>query len=164
MKRTIRTIFVFIIFAAISTACAKQNVPGASVTTNTPSSKVYFKEPDKIVIHKNGNTQTIALDNKLFSGIVSKMNDRADKYIDVFRLGFDENNMKTTKQNEIVVEFIYSKSQKSKFGTIEKQYNNLIFPLTGENLEFCFFDNGKGDYSGPIGSLNNSESLLDMLK
>ena len=72
--------------------------------------------------YKNNATQTINKDNKLFSDILKQMNKRVKGEPSTAKLAFDKDSMNTTKQTEIVVEFLYSKSQKSKFGPmVEKE-------------------------------------------
>jgi hypothetical protein len=119
MKKTICILFAMIIFTLIFIIGAKQ----------------CFAEPDKIIIYKSGNTQTISKDDMLFSDIVSQMNYRVEKDTDILKLGIDEIDMITIKQNEVVVEFVYLKKQKSKVGRVKKRHSNLIFPLTGETKE-----------------------------
>jgi hypothetical protein len=148
MKKTICILLSMIIFTLIFISCAEQG----------------FAEPDKIIIYKSGSTQTVSKDDKLFSDIVSQMNYRVEKDTDILKLGIDEIDMITIKQNEVVVEFVYLKKQKSKVGRVKKRHSNLIFPLTGETKELCFFEENSNNYSGPLGSLKNSDILLDLLK
>lgn len=164
MKKILSVLIFYIIFISIFTACTKQSKTIIPSNNETSINKVYFSEPDKILVYKKGTTQTINKEDKLFSNIINQINDRVDSNVDVCKLEFDENNMKVTKQKEVVVEFVYSKKQKSKFRTFEKEYYSLIFPLTGDNKDLCFFNNNKNDYSGPIGKLKTSDGLLDLLK
>jgi len=163
MKKGTLALLVCIILISIFSACTRENQSSVQVNMDSEIKKVYFTEPDEILIYKNDNKQVISKDNKLFSEIIKQMNDRVDNRISTYRLGFDENRMSTTKEIELVIEFVYSKDQKSKFEDVERQYNKLIFPLTGEYKEFCFFDNGKKDYSGPLGKLKHSAGLLNLL-
>jgi len=136
----------------ILTACVKQN----------DSSKVNFIEPDLIIIYKYNNTQTIEKDNKLYQVIVSEMNKRVGKNVHALNLTLDENEMRKTKQNDIVIEFLYYSTQKSVLDLFEREYSGLIFPLKGENRQLCFFEQSKNYYSYPIGPLNNSNTLLEL--
>lgn len=163
MKKVALGLLVFMILISIFSACTRENQSSVQVNMVSEVNKVYFTEPDKILVYQNGNAQIINKDNKLFSEITKLINERVDNRISTYRLGFDEYRMSTTKEKELVIEFAYSKDQKSKFENVERQYNNLIFPLTGEYKEFCFFDNGKKDYSGPLGKLKHSAGLLKLL-
>lgn len=154
MKRFLMTSAFLIVFLYILTACAK-----LSETTNN---KFYFKEPNKIVIYLDGNTQTLTNEDKLFSDIVKQMNLRVQSTLSIAKLAFRNSDMDTIKKKEVVVEFVYSKNQKSKFGFVKKEYTSLIFPLTGQNKEFCFFKHND-DYSGPVSPLRNSEIILQLI-
>ncbi len=152
VKKLIRLLFMLTILMSILTACAKQN----------QSSKVDFMEPDIIMIYKYNSTQTIEKDNKLYPVIVSEMKKRFSKNVHILRLTLDENEMKNTKQSDIVIEFLYYTDQKSMFDSLEKEYSSLIFPLKGENKQLCFFEESKNYYDNPIGSLKNSNALLEL--
>jgi hypothetical protein len=147
MKKTICILFAMIIFTLIFITGAKQG----------------FAEPDKIIIYKSGSTQTISKEDKLFSDIVSHVDSRVEKDTGILKLSIDENDMITIKQNQVVVEFVYFKKQKSKVGRVKKRHSNLVFPLTGETKELCFFEENLNNYSGPLGPLKKSEILLDLL-
>jgi hypothetical protein len=70
----------------------------------------------------------------------------------------------SVKQKEIGIEFIYSKKQHLKIDFIDKQYISLIFPLSGQYSDLCFFNDNTDIYHGPIGTLKQSSALLDLLK
>lgn len=152
MKKLVRLLFVLTILISILTACVKQN----------QSSKVDFMEPDIIMIYKYNSTQTIEKDNKLYPVIISEMKKRFSKNVHVLRLTLDEDEMKNTKQSDMVIEFLYYTDQKSVFDSFEKEYSSLLFPLKGENKQLCFFEESKNYYDNPIGPLNNSNALSKM--
>lgn len=154
VKKLIRLLFMLTILMSILTACAEQN----------QSSKVDFMEPDIIMIYKYNSTQTIEKDNKLYPVIVSEMKKRFSKNVHVLRLTLDEKEMKNTKQSDMVIEFLYYTDQKSMFNSLEKEYSSLIFPLKGENKQLCFFEESKNYYDNPIGTLNNSNALLELFE
>ena len=74
-----------------------------------------FIEPNEIILYKNGSTQTINKDNKLFSEIVKEMNNRAHHRLNVAKLGFHSTDMFELKKQETIIEFKYSKHEKRKW-------------------------------------------------
>lgn len=159
MKKPIWILCALVVFATIFKACALESMADENGTRVL----VYFPKPEKILIYKDGNIQTITKDSKLFSDIVIKMNSRV-KNLGTAALAFDKESMENTKQNEVVVEFIYSKKQKLKGAGPGKEYSSLIFPLTGKNYDMCFLETNKNDYSGPVGPLINIGDVLELLK
>ena len=159
MKKIIWILCFLVVFVIIFKACTMENMTDENGTRIL----VYFHNPEKILVYKDGNIQTITKDSKLFSDIVIKMNSRV-RNLTTAALAFDKESMENTKQNEVVVEFIYSKKQKLKVAGPGREYSSLIFPLTGKNYDMCFLEANKNNYSGPVGPLINVSDVLELLK
>jgi hypothetical protein len=128
-----------------------------------PTSRDYFSKPEKILIYKDGNIQTLTKNDKLFSELFSRMNSRVSS-ISEAALAFDKESMEKTKKNEILIEFLYSKKQKPIETWYKKEYTSLIFPLTGQNNDKCFLEVNTNNYGGPIGPLSSPNIVLELLK
>jgi hypothetical protein len=123
----------------------------------------HFVEPDTIIVYKDGMTKTFYRDDKLYTEIVKHIDNRINSDLHVVKLGFHKDDMDILKQHEVLIEFIYSEKQKSKYwGSVG--YTHLLFPLTGEYNDLYFMETNNGNnYSGPIGILKSSEDVLDLL-
>lgn len=123
-----------------------------------------FIIPDKIILYKNGTISTIGKNDKIFSDIVKYTNERIGETVDMAKLAFGKRDMDSMKEKETAIEFIYSKKQRVKINTVEKEYISLIFPLSGQYSELCFFNVNTNTYNGPVGALKQSSALLELIK
>lgn len=67
MKKVTLGLLVFMILISIFSAYTRENQSSVQVNMVSEVNKVYFTEPDNILVYQNGNTQIINKDNKLFS-------------------------------------------------------------------------------------------------
>jgi hypothetical protein len=161
MKKFILILCVLVAIIIIFKACTLKSMKDENGTRVL----IYFPKPEKILIYKDGNVQTVAKDSKLFSDIVIKMNSRVYGGLGGSAgLAFNKESMENMKKNEIVVEFIYSKKQKLKGAGPSREYSSLIFPLTGKYYDLCFLEGDNNDYSGPVGRLMNIGDVLELVK
>lgn len=160
MKKKLFFVAALVVIAIILGAWARESMRS---NAENPTSRDYFPKPEKIIIYKDGNIQTLTKDDKLFPDIFSKMNSRVTS-ISEAALAFDKESMEKTKKNEVVVEFVYSKKQKPIETWYKKEYTGLIFPLTGQNSDMCFLEANINNYGGPIGPLSSPNTVLELLK
>ncbi|MCM0648865.1 hypothetical protein NBE98_10805 [Clostridium swellfunianum] len=161
MKKFIWVLCGIVVLALIFKGFTKERL----TDENGASIKVYFPTPDKIIIYKAGNTETVTKDSKLFSSLVVKMNSRVSGSLaGTAGLAIDKAGIESIKKTETVVEFVYAKKQKTSFGSDKKEYSGLIFPMTGKYNDLCFFDTNTNHYSGPIGPMGNNNEVLELLK
>lgn len=128
----------------------------------------HIATPDKIIIYNNGTKTELTKDNSSFNKIVSYMNARIRSDSHVAKLGIPENWEEDIKNDELGVEFIYSKEQ-SFSDSVFKQYTRLFFPVKSNiaynNYENLMFFSDEGQYgNGPIGVLPCSSELTNLLK
>jgi hypothetical protein len=159
---------VFISFALVAVAiiCGAWTRANLREAAENPVSKNYFQRPDKMMIYKDGKTQILTENDKLFSDIFTNMNGRVTNpgNLGMVELAFPIQEMEAMKKSQIVVEFIYTKTQKITVYSEKREVYGLIFPLTGKHFDLCFLERNLNHYGGPVGSLDNVGDVLQLLK
>lgn len=164
MKKNVVFISIALVVAAIIFgAWARGSMRRAA---ENPQSKNFFPKPDKILVYKDGKTQTLTEEDKLFLDIFINMNGRVTNpgKLGVAGLALATEDMTALKKNQVVVEFVYYKAQKITVYSQKAEVYGLIFPLTGKYFDMCFLDRHLNNYGGPIASLDNTGEVLGLLK
>lgn len=135
-----------------------------SVNGDTKITVTNFNIPNQILVYKNGKEKKILKDDNKYAEILKLSDNRIGIKIDRLKLVIPKESIEKLKKTETFIEFVYSEQQK-KIGNLEQKYIELIFPLTGDYIGYCLFEQGNNnDYSGPISNLGSPDSLLNLLK
>lgn len=125
----------------------------------------YFSCPGNIVIYKNGSPHRLDASNPRYPKILQLIHNRMNEPFYVVKLAVSDGLIDQIKQQEIVVEFIYSKLQSVTY-LVHKtsktfHYTRLLFPLTGTYHQLIFFGDDTGYFSGPLGQLSAPVNIND---
>ena len=123
--------------------------------------------PDEIIFHYKGTSTVINKDSDKYQNLVKMTKDRCGDNIDQYRSLITESEITNLKQNNDVIEFIYSNNIEIHLkvkSDIEFQYNfvytSLLFPLSGDKNNWMFF---LPIQNGPFGDLKSPDDLLKYL-
>lgn len=180
MNKIYKIIISMMILCIVLTGCSntkvennpKNGVQVASVTqlsnenTNSKTYK-YFAIPDKIIFNNHGKEKVIENGSDLFNKILDLTDKRFSNNISFYKLVTEIEALNNMKQNELVLEFIYSDIKETEYegySNISRKYKRLIMPLTGKVSNYLYFDDGKKYCYGPIGTLSPSNDLVNILK
>lgn len=139
---------------------------------------IYFEFPDKIIVYNKGKQTTLEKDTESYNNIIYLTDKRLGKVKDfwVAECIVDEGMITETKNNEVALEFIYSKEVKTIFENksypikFEKIYTRIFFPLTCEYSDNCIeetdwmiFGDDKEYYAGPVGPLPVPDDIVTLI-
>ena len=133
----------------------------------------WFGSPEKIVIYYEGEKETLSKNDEAFTQIISLLNEKISSHEDPSTEGpgtvdyaYDTYEAEKIRQDGIALNLMYSKIMKANIvcGTdlIERKYNRLFIPLTGNDSNLLFI--GNPDISGnALGSFYENEPLVDFI-
>lgn len=122
----------------------------------------YFSTPDKIIVYQNGAKTIIENSHSLYSKILELNHSRFKEALDIHETEMRRNEEYDIKYGGLALEYVYSTIQKTNLGGHEKEYSRLLFPLTGFNWDVVFLGDNREYYSGPLGALDVSISLINL--
>jgi len=123
--------------------------------------------PDSIIYYHQGKQTIINNDNNKFNTIITMTKNRAFIVKGIFKTLVTKTDIETLKQNNFVLEFLYSKNIAVNWknpvdsdNVSNYEYNVILFPLNGEWNKFMIFSPKS---SGPLGSMGSADELLKYL-
>ena len=123
--------------------------------------------PDKIIYYHQGNQTIINKNDGKFDNIIKMTRNRASNVKDVAKSAISQSDIKTLKENNDTLEFVYSKNiavnwkNNVSYDFLYKfEYNSIIFPLAGDWNKFMIFSPKS---PGPLGSMASADELLKYL-
>lgn len=154
MKRLLKILSVVLIFAMVLGGLKLTVFQSTVFGEKGGGEPVHFELPDKIILLDHGTQKLIAKTDKLFRDIIDLSDARFMASMDYYDLTISNSEMNKIEKEEMVIEFIYQSSQKTKYmdfnnNVQEREYKRLVMPLSGDYKRMVFFDNDEGKYRSP---------------
>lgn len=163
-----RTIVLILILAFVFTSLALYIKRDSQQIVLLENNRV-IKIPEKIIVYKAGKKVVFTKNIDVFDKLYNTLNKRLGSILVTVQLAVNPELEEEIKNNQMVIEFIYTRQQKSIFQserlfTIEKSYKRLMFPITGDYKSVVFFGDDKLYHSGPLGELFKPMEVKNLLR
>ena len=176
IKKLHLIIFVFVLVLFVTSCNSPKNAVNDQSKTKSDSDEAIIAHnvadliamPDKIIYYHKGISTIVSKNSEKYKNIVKMSKARCDGNIDIYLSAINESDIADQKQNNDVVEFVYSNKVEAYWTRVGSDndfhyhfvYTSLLFPLSGNRNKWMFF---LPIQNGPLGPLKSPDDLLKYL-